>query len=64
MKIIEMPREELLVIEPRIFEDDRGFFYETHHWQSYRKYGIATKPWLNSLETPIRGLTILNFKDK
>ena len=40
MKIIETPLEGLLVIEPRIFGDDRGFFFETHHRQRYREYGI------------------------
>jgi dTDP-4-dehydrorhamnose 3,5-epimerase len=40
MKIIETPLAGLLIIEPRIFGDDRGFFYETHHRQRYRQYGI------------------------
>jgi dTDP-4-dehydrorhamnose 3,5-epimerase len=40
MKIIETPLEGLLIIEPRIFGDDRGFFYETYHRQRYREKGV------------------------
>ena len=31
---------EVLVIEPRIFRDDRGFFVETYHAPRYRAAGI------------------------
>ena len=40
MKTIATPLEGLVVIEPRIFGDNRGFFLETHHRQRYRDCGI------------------------
>jgi len=40
MKTIATPLEGLLVIEPRIFGDNRGFFLETHHQLRYRECGI------------------------
>jgi dTDP-4-dehydrorhamnose 3,5-epimerase len=40
MKTTATPLEGLIVIEPQIFGDERGFFLETHHQQRYREYGI------------------------
>jgi len=31
----------VLLIEPRIFPDDRGFFFETYHRERFRAAGIA-----------------------
>lgn len=40
MKTITTPLEGPLIIEPRVFGDNRGFFVETHHQRRYREYGI------------------------
>ena len=40
MKTIATPLEGLVIIEPRIFGDNRGFFFETHHQQRYRECGV------------------------
>lgn len=32
---------EVLIIEPAVFSDDRGFFHEMYHAEKYRKAGIA-----------------------
>jgi dTDP-4-dehydrorhamnose 3,5-epimerase len=32
---------EVLVIEPRVFRDDRGFFLETYHALRYTGHGVA-----------------------
>ncbi len=40
MKTIATPLEGLLIIEPRLFDDDRGYFIETHQQQRYRECGI------------------------
>ena len=40
MKIIETSLEGLLVIEPRVFEDKRGYFMETYHGKRYREHGL------------------------
>ncbi|MFZ5875353.1 MAG: dTDP-4-dehydrorhamnose 3,5-epimerase [Nitrospirota bacterium] len=41
MIVKETPLAGLLVIEPRVFRDDRGFFWETHHARRYAEAGIT-----------------------
>ena len=36
MKVIETPFEGLLIIEPRVFNDDRGYFYESYNKNSFK----------------------------
>ncbi len=40
MKIVEGPLKGLLIIEPRVFTDSRGFFYETFQQQRYEENNI------------------------
>ena len=40
MKIIHTPIEGLLVIEPQVYKDARGYFVETYNEQRYREAGI------------------------
>ena len=40
MEIIKTPIEGLLVIEPRVFKDARGYFVETYNEERYRAAGI------------------------
>lgn len=40
MKVTETPLKNLLVIEPSVFPDARGFFYESYQHQRYREHGI------------------------
>jgi dTDP-4-dehydrorhamnose 3,5-epimerase len=40
MKTIPTPIDGLVVIEPQVFEDERGYFLEIHHQQRYRESGI------------------------
>ncbi|WP_167609329.1 dTDP-4-dehydrorhamnose 3,5-epimerase [Maribellus sediminis] len=42
MKIIETGLPGLVVIEPRVFEDDRGYFFETYQLQRYTEADINT----------------------
>jgi len=42
MKIIKTPIEGLLLLEPKVFEDARGYFLESFHQQRYRDAGITT----------------------
>ncbi|MCG6186410.1 dTDP-4-dehydrorhamnose 3,5-epimerase [Maribellus maritimus] len=35
MKITETPIPGLFVVEPRVFEDSRGYFYESYHKERY-----------------------------
>jgi dTDP-4-dehydrorhamnose 3,5-epimerase len=40
MNIIKTKIKDLLIIEPRVFGDDRGFFYETFQAERYKASGI------------------------
>lgn len=40
MQVVETALPGLLVIEPRCFRDERGFFLENFHAQRYREAGI------------------------
>ncbi|HSM47890.1 MAG TPA: dTDP-4-dehydrorhamnose 3,5-epimerase [Draconibacterium sp.] len=40
MKITETPLPGLLIIEPSVFNDERGYFYESYHFQRYQEIGI------------------------
>ena len=43
MKITTTPIKGLLIIEPRIFPDDRGYFYESYNENRYREAGVDVK---------------------
>ncbi len=40
MKIIETPIPDLLIIEPRVFADERGYFFESYNASNFEKYGL------------------------
>jgi len=40
MKLIPTSLPGVLIIEPRVFRDERGFFLETYHAQRYREAGL------------------------
>lgn len=42
MKIVRTFIEGLLVLEPKVFEDERGYFLESFHQQRYCEAGIET----------------------
>ena len=42
MNILKTSIEGLLIIEPRVFSDARGYFIETYNEQRYREAGIDT----------------------
>lgn len=41
MKVTKCPLEGILLIEPRIYTDGRGFFLESYEQERYRTLGIA-----------------------
>ncbi len=43
MNIIKTKIEDLLIIEPSVFSDERGYFFECYHNERYKKAGIETK---------------------
>lgn len=42
MQIIHTPIEGLVILEPRIFHDTRGYFYESYNQQKLKELGIDT----------------------
>lgn len=40
MNVIKTKIKDLLIIEPKVFGDERGFFYETFHAERYKAAGI------------------------
>jgi dTDP-4-dehydrorhamnose 3,5-epimerase len=65
MKITKTPFEGLLIVEPSVFPDSRGFFYESYHEKRYQELGIATRFFQDnqssSTRNVIRGLHFQNF---
>lgn len=37
MNVIQTPIQDLLIIEPRVFNDDRGYFFESYNAQAFEK---------------------------
>jgi len=50
----------VLLIEPRVFGDDRGFFFETYHAQRYAQHGMPSEfvqdNYSRSIRNTLRGL--------
>jgi dTDP-4-dehydrorhamnose 3,5-epimerase len=43
MKVLETPVADALVLEPKVFADDRGFFLESYNEKVFREMGIPDK---------------------
>jgi dTDP-4-dehydrorhamnose 3,5-epimerase len=43
MKVFKTPLDSALVLEPRVFADDRGFFLESYNEKVFREIGIPDK---------------------
>jgi dTDP-4-dehydrorhamnose 3,5-epimerase len=46
---------EVLLLEPRVFGDDRGFFLETYHQQKYAAAGITLPFVQDNLSRSVKG---------
>jgi dTDP-4-dehydrorhamnose 3,5-epimerase len=43
MKFTALCIPDVILVEPRVFEDSRGFFYESYNLQRFRENGISTE---------------------
>jgi dTDP-4-dehydrorhamnose 3,5-epimerase len=43
MKVLETPLAGALVLEPKVFADDRGFFLESYNEKAFREIGIPDR---------------------
>jgi dTDP-4-dehydrorhamnose 3,5-epimerase len=64
MKLIETPIADLLVIEPKVFGDERGFFLESFNEKTFQDAGLNTR-WVQdnhsrSTKGVLRGLHFQN----
>jgi dTDP-4-dehydrorhamnose 3,5-epimerase len=55
MKIIPTSLKEVLIIEPDVFADKRGFFMETYHQERYRNSGISQAFVQDNLSSSVKG---------
>ncbi len=59
-KVTPTALPDVLLIEPRVFADDRGFFLETYQAERYRAHGIGPAfvqdNWSRSVRGTLRGL--------
>lgn len=55
MKILSTSLPEIFIIEPVVFEDQRGFFMETYHQRKYTEAGIEGIFVQDNLSHSIRG---------
>lgn len=56
MKINTTPIDGLLVLEPDVFRDERGFFLETFHEQKYKSFGIESNFVQDNLSFSSKGI--------
>ena len=56
MKVTETSLPGVLLIEPKVFGDSRGFFVETYHQERYTERGIAGPFVQNNLSLSVRGV--------
>jgi len=40
MKVIKTDIDDLIIIEPRVFEDERGYFYESYNKNEFEKHNL------------------------
>jgi len=55
-KIIETPIKDLLIIETKIFKDDRGFFLESYNLRDFEEIGLDLKFVQDNLSRSKRGV--------
>jgi dTDP-4-dehydrorhamnose 3,5-epimerase len=70
MEMISLEIEDVKLVKPRVFPDDRGFFMQTYHEKQYREAGITARfvqdNWSRSTQGVLRGLhyQLKNPQDK
>ncbi|MHA6204610.1 dTDP-4-dehydrorhamnose 3,5-epimerase [Dyella soli] len=56
MKVIETALPGALVIEPRVFGDSRGYFYESFHKEKFRDIGLDVRFVQSNVSSSTRGV--------
>ncbi|RYZ42892.1 MAG: dTDP-4-dehydrorhamnose 3,5-epimerase [Myxococcaceae bacterium] len=64
MKVTPLELPEVLLVEPKVFGDDRGFFLESYHAKRYADAGIAGPFVQDNLSRSVKGtLRGLHFQE-
>lgn len=64
MKVTETALPGVLLIEPRVFRDDRGYFMETYNAVRYAQHGVPTAFVQDNFSQSVRGtLRGLHYQD-
>lgn len=56
MKVIETPIQGLLIIEPSVFNDERGYFFESYKFEKYFEAGITSAFVQDNESKSVRGV--------
>ena len=56
MKVIETPLQGLLIIEPSVFNDERGYFFESYKFGKYFEAGITSAFVQDNESKSVRGV--------
>lgn len=70
MEVTSLEIPDVKLVKPRVFNDDRGFFTQTYHYEQYRDAGIDVRfvqdNWSRSTKGVLRGLhyQLKNAQDK
>ena len=65
MNVVETKLKDVLIIEPAVFEDARGFFMETYHQRRYQQAGVSATFVQDNLSRSVRHtLRGLHFQRK
>ncbi|MDX2129525.1 MAG: dTDP-4-dehydrorhamnose 3,5-epimerase [Chloroherpetonaceae bacterium] len=56
MKVIETPIQGLVILEPKVFEDARGFFYESYNEKRFHELGIKAKFVQDNISRSVKGV--------
>ncbi|MGD1007483.1 MAG: dTDP-4-dehydrorhamnose 3,5-epimerase [Ignavibacteriaceae bacterium] len=56
MKVEKTPIEGLLVIHPNVFNDERGYFYESYSLKNYIEFGIDFNSVQDNISKSVKGV--------
>jgi len=61
MKIIETGFEGLFIIQPKVYSDSRGYFFESYNQEIFKRAGIDFWPVQDNESKSIKGVGIVFF---
>ncbi len=56
MQILPTKIPELLIIEPDVFQDQRGYFFESYNQEKYKEAGLNTSFVQDNISSSVRGV--------